>query len=83
MMIKHAEAAFIPSDDDSAFAGHEHVLWIKVSEKVVLYTFFFLRGGEDQEAGESVAGAALARHDAVVPRCLQRNRVAHLQLQEG
>lgn len=36
--------------------------------------------GEDQEAGEGVAGAALARQ-AVVPGRLQRDRVPDLQLQ--
>lgn len=28
-------------------------------------------GGEDEEAGEGVAGAALARNDVVVSGCLQ------------
>lgn len=41
-----------------------------------------LCGGEEQEAGEGVAGAALGRHDVVVPGCLQWDRVSDLQLQD-
>lgn len=41
-----------------------------------------LGGGEDQEAGEDVAGAALARDDAVVPGRLQWHRVSNLQVQD-
>lgn len=41
-----------------------------------------LCGGEDKKASEGVASAALARHDAVVPGRLQRDRVSDLQLQD-
>lgn len=41
-----------------------------------------LLGGGHQEAGEGVAGAALAGHDAVVPGGLQGDRLPGAQLQD-
>ena len=38
--------------------------------------------GEDQEAGEGVTGAALARQHAVVLGCVDRHRVSGVQLQD-
>lgn len=40
-----------------------------------------LKGGEDEEAGEAVAGAALRHHHAVVPGWLHRNFISDFQVQ--
>lgn len=53
-------------------------LW---KQSVILSVSADLSGGEEQEAGEGVAGAAHARHHGVEPGRLQWDRVSDLQRQ--